>query len=184
MQLDIKDYRNRHSFRSKMLRVLWHIVWLLLFRPTPRAGIFKKIRILLLRLFGARVSWRSNVMPSCRIWQPWKLTMGEYACLGEDVDCYSVDMITLDAQSTVSQGVKLCTASHKTSSRRFELATAPIHIKADAWVAGWAIILPGITIGNGAVVGAGAVVTKNVEPWTVVCGNPAKIVKKRQLSCD
>ena len=179
--LDLKNYKNRHSLKSKMARVLWNVVWLLLFRPTPRGNLFRPWRIALLKLFGAKVRWSSNVLPSCRIWQPWQLTMGEYACLSEDVDCYTVAEIVIGAQTTVSQGVKLCTAGHDTSSRIMELTYAPIHIGANAWVAAWSTILPGVTIGEGAVVAAGAVVTKDVEPWTVVGGNPAKFIKKRVL---
>ena len=107
--------------------------------------------------------------------------MGEYACLSENVDCYSVGTISIGDQATVSQGVKLCTAGHDISSRIMELTVSPIKVEANAWVAGWAIILPGVTIGEGAVVGAGAVVAKDVEPWTVVGGNPAKFIKKREL---
>ena len=107
--------------------------------------------------------------------------MGAYACLSADVDCYTVAPITIGDNATVSQGVKLCTAGHDISSRVMELTTAPIAIQANAWIAGWSIVLPGVTIGEGAVVAAGAVVTKDVEPWTVVGGNPAKFIKKREL---
>lgn len=180
-RLDLKNYKNRHSIKSKVARVVWNIAWALLFRPTPRGNLFRPWRIVLLKLFGARVKWSSNVLPSCRIWQPWKLTMGAYSCLSEDVDCYTVDEITIGDQATVSQGVKLCTAGHETSSETMELTFAPIAIGANAWVAGWSIVMPGVTIGDGAVVAAGAVVTKDVEPWTVVGGNPAKVLKKRIL---
>lgn len=97
------------------------------------------------------------------------------------MDCYSVDEIVVADQATISQGVRLCTASHDISSRTMELSTAPIRIAENSWVSGWSIILPGVTIGEGAVVAAGAVVTKDVEPWTVVGGNPAKFIKKRVL---
>lgn len=180
-ELDLKNYRNRHSLGSKFARVLWNVVWLFLFRPTPRGNLFRPWRIFLLKLFGADVRWSSNVLPSCRIWQPWKLTMGAYACLSEDVDCYSVDQITLGDQATVSQGVKLCTAGHDISSKTMELTTASITIGANAWIAGWAIVLPGVTVGEGAVVAAGAVVAKDVSPWTVVGGNPALKIKDRVL---
>lgn len=181
MKLNLKNYKNRHSLKSKIARTLWNVVWLFLFRPTPRGSLFRPWRILLLKLFGADVKWSSNVLPSCRIWQPWKLKMGAYACLSADVDCYSVDQITVGDQATVSQGVKLCCAGHDISSRIMELAYEPIVIGANAWVAGWSIVLPGVTIGEGAVVGAGAVVTKDIAPWTVVAGNPARVVKKRVL---
>lgn len=179
--LDLKNYHNRHSLRSKVVRTVWNAVWLFLFRPTPRGNLFRLWRIALLKFFGAKVKWSSNVLPSCKIWQPWNLTMGEYACLSEGVDCYTVDKIAVGDQATVSQCVKLCTAGHDISSKTMELTYAPINIGANAWVAGWSIILPGVTIGEGAVVAAGAVVTRKVEPWTVVGGNPARLIKYRRV---
>jgi putative colanic acid biosynthesis acetyltransferase WcaF len=107
--------------------------------------------------------------------------MGKYACLSENIDYYKVDENDIGDQTIVSQWGKLCTGSHDISSKTMELITAPIVIKANSWIAGWSIILPGITIGEGAVIAAGAVVTKDVEPWTVVGGNPAKVIKKREL---
>ena len=183
-ELDLKNYKNRHSLSSKIARVIWNAVWLILFRPTPRGNLFRPWRILLLKLFGANVRWSSNVLPSCRIWQPWQLTMGAYASLSADVDCYTVAPITIGDNATVSQGVKLCTASHDIASKIMELTTDLIVIEANAWVAGWAIVLPGVMIGEGAVAAAGAVVTKDVEPWTVVGGNPARFIKKRELKND
>ena len=182
VKLNLKNYKNRHSLKSKVARALWNIMWILLFRPTPRGNLFRPWRIALLKLFGANVKWTSNVLPSCRIWQPWKLTMGAYACLSENVDCYTVDEIIIGNQAVVSQGVKLCTAGHDITSSIMELSHSPITISDEAWVAGWAIVLPGVTIGEGAVVAAGAVVTKDIESWTVVGGNPAKFIKKRVLT--
>lgn len=181
MQLELRNYRNRHSLKSKIGRVLWNVVWLLLFRPTPRGNLFRPWRIFLLKLFGAKVQWSSNVLPSCMVWQPWNLTMGAYACLSENVDCYTVAPIVIGDQATVSQGVKLCTAGHDISSKIMELTYRPIVIGANAWVSGWAIVLPGVTIGEGSVVAAGAVVSKDVDSWSVVGGNPAKFIKRRVL---
>ena len=183
-ELDLKNYKNRHSIKSKIARAAWSVVWLFLFRPTPRGNLFRPWRVILLKVFGADIKWSSNVLPNCRIWQPWNLKMGEYACLSESVDCYSVDEIRVGNQATVSQGVRLCAASHEISSKIMELTYSPIVIGDNAWIAGWSIILPGVTIGEGAVVAAGSVVTKDVEPWTVVGGNPARFIKKRELKDD
>jgi acetyltransferase-like isoleucine patch superfamily enzyme len=80
--------------------------------------------------------------------------------------------------------VKLITGSHEISSGHFDLITRPITVEDNVWIATGAMILPGVTIGEGAVVAAGAVVTKDVEPWTVVGGNPARFIKKRELGND
>ena len=180
MKLDLKNYKNRHSLRSKVARAVWNVVWLLLFRPTPR-GVLYGWRRFLLRFFGAKIGRGVNVLPSCRIWQPWNLSMGDFSCLSEGVECYSVAKITVGAQVVVSQGAFLCTASHDIASPLMELIYKPISINNQAWVAARAFIGPGVTIGEGAVVGACAVVTKDVEPWTVVAGNPARVIKKREI---
>lgn len=182
-ELDLKNYKNRHSFSSKVARALWNVVWLLLFRPTPDRGlgVFVWWRILLLRLFGAKIGKHCAVRSSTRIWQPWNLELGDWVAISEECDVYSADKITVGDRSTISRGAFLCCASHDITSPIMELTYAPITIGHDAWVAARAIVLPGVSIGDGAVVAAGAVVTKDVEPWIVVGGNPAEVIKKRSL---
>lgn len=107
--------------------------------------------------------------------------MGDYSCLSEQVECYSVDQITIGKQVVVSQGAFLCCASHDISSPIMELTHKPIIIESQAWVAARAFVGPGVIVGEGAVVGACAVVMKNVEPWTVVAGNPAKYIRDREI---
>lgn len=75
----------------------------------------------------------------------------------------------------------LCGGSHDLSSRRLPLLIGDIDIGPDAFIGARAIILPGVTIGEGAVVGAGAVVTRDVAPWTMVAGNPAKVIGHREF---
>lgn len=180
VKLNLARYRNRHSVQSKAARLLWNVVWSLFFRSTPR-GVLYGWRRFLLRLFGAKIGRGVNILPSCKVWQPWKLTMGDYSCLSENVDCYSVDEIIIGDHVVVSQGAYLCCASHDIESPTMELIYKPIVIQSQAWVAARAFVGPGVTIGEGAVVGACAVVTRDVEPWTVVAGNPAKFIKKREI---
>ncbi|MGI6497034.1 MAG: putative colanic acid biosynthesis acetyltransferase [Kiritimatiellia bacterium] len=107
--------------------------------------------------------------------------MGDYVCLASNVDCYTVAPIKLGNKVSVSQRSFLCTASHDISDVNRPLTFAPIVIQDFSWIAAQAFVGPGVTIGEGAVVGACAVVTKNVEPWTVVAGNPAGVIKRREL---
>lgn len=110
--------------------------------------------------------------------------MEEYSCIASDVECYNVDKVFVGAHATVSQGAFLCTASHDISHPRNPLVTAPIFIREQAWVAARTYVGLGVTIGEGAVVGATASVYKDVEPWTIVGGNPARFIKKREVKED
>jgi len=170
-----------HSYRNQIGRILWRIVWLVFYRPSPR--VLHSWRRFLLRLFGASIGAGAHPYPSSIVWAPWNLEMGDHSCLGDRVDCYSVDTIRLGANATVSQYTYLCTASHDYCRQDMPLVTAPITIEANAWVAADVFVGPGVTIGEGAVVGARSTVTRNIEPWTVVVGNPVKEIRKREIVC-
>ena len=117
-ELDLKNYKNRHSFSSKVARALWNVVWLLLFRPTPDRGlgVFVWWRILLLRLFGAKIGKHCAVRNSAKIWQPWNLELGDWVAISEDCDIYSADKIRIGDRSTISKGAFLCCASQMSFS--------------------------------------------------------------------
>ncbi len=183
-ELDLKNYKNRHSLKVKLVRVLWGVVWLLLFRFTPsHSWMFNAWRSFLLRCFGAKIGRYAAIFPSVRVWLPWNLEIGDRVALSSGVNCYAVDKIIIGNNAIISCDVFLDCASHDVSSPIMELTYAPITIGANSWIAAHAIVLPGRNIGEGAVVAAGAVVAKDVEPWTVVGGNPAKFIKKRVISC-
>jgi putative colanic acid biosynthesis acetyltransferase WcaF len=135
----------------------------------------------ILQLFGAKITMKSLVYHSCTIYAPWTLEVGEHACIGPDTTLYNKDKIIIGDNTVVSQGCFLCTASHDISKELLSLITAPIVIEDKAWIAADAFIGMGVSIGQGAIVGARSCVFKNVEPWTVVGGNPAKFIKKREI---
>ena len=175
----LQEFANPHSLKNKVLRVLWGWVWLLLFRPSPR--LLFGWRAWLLRLFGARVAAGAHVYPNVKFWAPWNLTMGPRATLANDVDCYCVAPITIEAGAIVSQYSFLCSAAHDITDPAGALTTAPITIKAGVWIFADVFIGPGVTVGEGAVVGARSSVYRDVQPWVVVGGNPARFIKKREL---
>lgn len=171
------------SLTNKMARALWNIVRAVLFRPFG-TKLFLPWRMFLLKLFGAKVHWDSGVYCSTKIWAPWNLTLGHNAWLGPDVICYNQAMVTLEDNVTVSQYGYLCTAGHKTdclNTKDDGLIIAPITLKKNAWIGTRAFIGMGVEIGEGAIVGATASVFKDVEPMTIVGGNPAKVIKQRKL---
>ncbi|HWV81864.1 MAG TPA: putative colanic acid biosynthesis acetyltransferase [Hyphomicrobiaceae bacterium] len=167
------------SVANKMARAAWAIVRALLFRPTPAP--LHAWRCLLLRGFGARVGSRVAIYPSASIWAPWNLTIDAGATIGGGAIIYNVDRITVGEFAVISQGAHLCTASHAHDSPAFDLVTAPIRIEEEAWVAAEAFVGPGVTVSRAAVVGARAVVVRDVDERAIVAGNPARVIGSRAV---
>ncbi|MCF0199098.1 MAG: putative colanic acid biosynthesis acetyltransferase [Bacteroidaceae bacterium] len=173
---------NTLSTRAKLRNAVWCLVNKTLFRWTPsRFGIFRKYRVWLTRLFGSKIDYSCSLMPSCKIEYPWNVTMGALSSLGEDSWVYAMAPISVGEKSCIGKDVYLLTGSHDIESPRFTLVTKHISIGSAVWLSTGVRVLPGVSIGDGCVAGASAVLTKDVEPWTVVGGNPAKFIKKRVL---
>ena len=179
-KINSANYQNKLSLTNKIGRLIWQIINLVLFRYFS-FKIFNSWRIFLLKLFGAKIGKGCVIYSSVKIWAPWNLEIGDFVALGSYVDCYNVDKIIIGSNTTVSQYAYLCSASHDVFLSENPLITAPIIIEDQSWVAADSFISMGVTIGQGAVVGARACVFKNVESWTIVGGNPAKFLKKRIL---
>lgn len=181
LSLDVSNGKcpSPHSLGNKLARIAWAMVWGTLFRWSPR--ILFAWRRFLLRCFGATIGRNARVSPSVKIWAPWNLTVGDEAAIAHDVDCYCVDQLRIGRHATVSQYAFLCTASHDIQDPHMKLISAPIEVADQAWVCASVFVGMGLTIGQGAVVGAMSVVTKSVEPWTIVAGNPARPVGTRVL---
>lgn len=180
VKVELANYKNSLSRKHQILRLLWNIVWNVFARPLPRS-VGKRWKNFLLRLFGAKIAKTAHIYSSAKVYYPPNLIMGEYSCLASGVDCYNVAPIIIGDNVTISQGAYLCTASHDISDSSYHLITSPIKIENQAWVAAKAYIGMGVTIGEGAVVGATASVYKDVEPWTIVGGNPAKVIGERKI---
>lgn len=168
------------SLKHRLIRVLWGIIWALLASWTPAP--MHRWRIFLLNLFGARVHSSAHIYGSVKIWYPPNLIMDEHACLAPRVNCYNMSTIHLGKNAIVSQDAVLCGGTHDFSDPLFQLITKPIFIYENSWVAADAFIGPGVTINEGAVVGARGVVFKDIQAWQVVAGNPAKFVKMREIN--
>lgn len=179
---DLSRYANRLGWRNKLARAAWGVVWWLLFRPSPRPA--HAWRRAVLRAFGATIGRGVLVYPDVKIWAPWNLRALDQCWIGDGVDCYNVGMVEIGPDAVVSQRAFLCTASHDHRDPAFPLVTAPISIGRGAWVAAEAFVAPGVRVGDGAVVGARACVFRDVEPGTVVGGNPARVIGRRDRPTD
>jgi putative colanic acid biosynthesis acetyltransferase WcaF len=177
--LDLSKYINRASLGAKLRRFLWGLVQSSLYRWSPKRAF--AWRRFLLRMFGAKLEASSYCYPTTMIWDPARLQVGKHTAIGPGVEVYSVDRIEIGSHCTVSMQAFLCTGSHDISDPQMELTHAPIVIENGTWVCARAFIGPGVRLGEGSVVAACAVVSKDVDPWTVVAGNPAIVKKQRQV---
>ena len=166
-----------HSRKNQLARVLWQVVYCLLFRPSPR--VLHAWRRWLLRCFGAQVGRGVRTFPNIKVWAPWNLQLGDYASIGDGVDCYSVGRLVLGDYVTVSQYSILCTATHDYSYLHCPLRVDDIHIQSHAWVCAQAFIMPGVTVGEGTVVGARSTVLKSLPAWKVAVGTPCRVISAR-----
>ncbi len=166
------------SLANRLSRLIWQIVSILLFKPTPTP--MHAWRCWLLRRFGAQIAPGCHIYSNVEIWAPWNLEMSYKACLGPRVNCYSMAPIRLGQRVVVSQGAHLCSGTHDYTKESFPLYAKPITIGDDAWICTEAFIGPGVHIGEGAVVGARSVAIRSQPPWMVCAGNPARPLKPRQ----
>lgn len=167
--------------RSEYLRrFLWGCVQATMIRHSPPRAM--RWRRFWLRLFGAKVGKASGIRPSTTVLHPWLLDLADYVMLGDRVTVYNLGMITINEHTVVSQNTHLCAGTHDHTRPDLPLVRSTITIGQGVWVCADAFVGPDVTIGNNVVVGARAVVVGDVEPGMIVAGNPAKVVKRREMN--
>lgn len=158
-------------------KLLWELAWRLLYRPTPRQ--LNRWRVWLLKAFGANIAPTAVVRSTSKVWHPWILTLGEHSCLGDRVTVYNLGPVTIGDHTVLSQDAYICAGTHDYTQPALPLQRPPIHIGSGVWVCAKAFVGPNVTVGDNALVGACAVVTKDVPAGMIVGGNPARVIRPR-----
>ena len=176
---DLKTFKLPKNFRGRNAFIvqLWWLVQFILFRTSPQ--FLYGWRNFLLRLFGAKIGKKVIIRPSVKITYPWKLTIGDYSWIGDDVDLYTLGEIDIGNNVVISQRSYLCTASHNYKKKNFPIYQKPIKICDEVWIATDVFIGPGVTIESGSVVGARSSVYKNLPSNKICIGSPAEIIRDR-----
>ena len=181
--IQYKSYDNKFSFRNKLVRLLWNITYRVTFKLF-QGPLFNSFRILVLRIFGAKIGYKCKISSSAVIWMPKNLEIGNYVAFGEKTEIYNIDKIKIGNKVAISQHSYLCTGTHNYESVENELISKPIIIEDLVWVASGAFIGPGVKLEKGCIVGARAVVFNNCKSFKVYAGNPAKEIKKRAFYAE
>lgn len=166
------------SLGNRAARLAWGVVWLLLYRPSPRP--FHAWRSLLLRAFGAKLGPRCHFYPGSKVWAPWNLHCADQVTAADGVEIYNPAPVECGSHVIFSQGSYVCGATHDYNDPNFPLLAYRMSFGAYAWICARACVAPGVQVGEGAVLGLASVATHDLEPWTVYAGAPAKAVKQRE----
>lgn len=167
------------ALSHRLTRLLWNITWAVGASWTP--PFMRGWRRFLLRLFGAKIASTAGIYGSAKIWYPANLEVGPHAFIGPGVTVYTMAKITFGPYSLASQGAHICAGTHSVEDVAFQLEARPITISARAWIAAEAFVGPGVTVGEGTVLGARAVACKDLEPWGIYVGNPARRLRDRNV---
>lgn len=182
MVSEINIQANRRSKKYTHGEQAKRVLWMALkpfFRWSPRP--FFGWRRFLLRRMGARIGAHVHIYSSAVIYFPWNLTIGNNSSIGENALIYNLGPIVIGENATVSQRAHLCAGTHDYKRKDMLLEKPPIVLGNQVWICADAFIGPNVTVSDGAVVAACAVVVKDVAPWSVVGGNPARHIKQRMI---
>jgi len=166
--------------RSLLVETLWYVSKCLLFlTPWPVPSAIKRS---VLRWFGANVGRGVVIKPRVNVHFPWKLSIGDFAWIGEEVFILNFEPVIIGAHCCISQRVFLCTGNHDYRQVNIPYRNQPITVADGAWVGAQSFVAPGVTIGLETVIAAGSVVTRNQPEQTVCGGNPCVPIRNRWSS--
>ena len=178
---DLSKYNN-HGYRSGnfLVRLAWYFSNILFFKSRFLPISF--VKVILLRLFGAKIGKGVLIKPSVNIKYPWKLKVGNNVWMGEDVWIDNLELVDISDNVCISQGAMLLCGNHDFNSSTFDLIVKPIVLEDGVWIGAKSIVTPGVIAGTHAVRSAGSMASKNLEAYSVYQGNPAVRIKNRIVS--
>lgn len=154
----------------------WQVAWLWLLGYVP-SHVFRQT---LFRLNGIKLGCKSTIHIGARFYQPKNISIGEDTIIGDHATLDGRDKLTIGNHVDIASEVMIFNGKHDIHSATFEPINAPVTIGDYVFIGPRAIILPGVKIGWGAVVAAGAVVTRDVSDLTIVAGVPAQAIGQRR----
>lgn len=169
-----KTYKHNKSF---LYRFIWYVINIIVFKSYMFP--FSNIKIILLKLFGAKVGKGIIIKPCVNIKYPWMLVIGDNVWIGEDVWFDNLGLITIGSNVCISQGAYLLTGNHNYKEEKFDLIVKNIVLDDGVWICAKAIVCPGITMNKNSILTAGSVLSLNTEEGFIYKGNPAQCYKKR-----
>jgi putative colanic acid biosynthesis acetyltransferase WcaF len=167
------------SGRTRLVEALWFFLGLPVLRSRLIPHSFTRVSVL--RVFGAHIAPGVVLKPGIRVKYPWLLSIGANSWIGEDVWIDNLAQVTIGSNACVSQGAYICTGNHNWADPAFGLIVKPVALGDGSWVGARAMVCPGATLGECSIASAGSVVTRDIPPFEIHAGNPARLVRNRNI---
>lgn len=179
MKIDLSTYNNDwfKPGRSKSIQLIWYCcnAFFLNSYLVPVSSF----KVFLLKLFGAKIGSGVNIKPKVNIKYPWKITIDDYAWIGENVWIDNLAPIFIGNSCCISQGAMLLCGNHNFKKTTFDLIVKPIIIEDGAWVGAKSVVCPGITLKKNSILTVGSIATTDLKENSIYQGNPAIKIKDR-----
>lgn len=181
LKTDLSSFDNSwYSPGSKFKVILWYFINICLL--LPRWNISSGLKIFILKLFGAKIGHGVVIKPKVNIKYPWKLIIGNYCWIGENVWIDNLDQVILENHVCISQSAFLECGNHNYKRPEFDLMIAPIILKEGSWVGARSCVAPGVTLESHAILSLNSTATKDLKAYKIYAGNPAVFKKERVVS--
>lgn len=180
LKTDLSKYDNSwyNPGGSGIKKIFWYFINLAFFKSSfPFYGTKR----FLLRAFGAKVGKEVVIKPHVSIKYPWKLELGNYVWIGENVWIDNLELITIKDNACVSQGAMLLCGNHNYKKSSFDLMVGKICIEEGAWVGAKSVVCPGVTLHSHALLTVGSVAIQSLDAYGIYQGNPAVKVRERVI---
>ena len=181
--VDLSKYNNdwykKEIGASRIKQAAWYFANIIFLKN--RFNPFSSSRIFFLRLFGASIGKGVRIKPGVNIKYPWKLNVGDFCWIGENVWIDNLAPVAMGNNVCVSQGAMLLTGNHDFGKPQFDLKVAPINLEDGVWIGAQSVVCPGVKVLSHAVLAVKSVATSDLQPFSIYQGNPAMKVKERVI---
>ena len=168
-----------YSPGGKIKMLVWYFVNILFF-INPLNPI-SSLKVFILKLFGAKIGKGVVIKPGVNIKFPWKLSVGDYTWIGENVWIDNITNVTIGESVCLSQGAMLLTGNHNYKKSTFDLILGEIILEDGVWIGAKSIVCPGVTCSSHSILTVNSVATSKLLEYSIYQGNPSKLIRKREI---
>lgn len=180
LKTNLEEFDNRWYFPGNKIKIiLWYIINSIFINTYLPFPIY--LKKLILKLFGCHIGKNFFIKPKVNIKYPWFLKIEDNVWVGEKVWIDNLAKVKIGSNVCLSQGAMLLCGNHNFKKSTFDLMLGEITLEEGVWIGAQSVVCPGVTCKSHSVLTVGSIATKDLEPYSIYQGNPAKKIKIRVI---